>query len=157
MSQPDESAGKLAIERKTKRRPTGTASATDRQTLEIAKLLKDQSPDNVRNIVEGSIRIVQSTSPELIAATADAKRRYEGMWIGAAFSMLGIAGGVAILTTAAPAAAGIGLMAFGVACAGATFAIATGKSVDIAQFSRTFTDVSRVLSRNIERDDSEQN
>lgn len=54
-----------------------------------------------------------------------------GVGMGVTFA----AGGVACLVTGASIIAGLALIGFGVACAGAVFAIATGSQVKLEEFS----------------------
>ena len=148
MSQSDPTQGKPS----KKERGTGALVVSERQSgqdvaLALTKLLKGQPPSNVQSLLNGVVEVSRSTDPALLMAMADAKRRYAGMWIAAGLAVAGIGGGVAILISAAPAIIGVGLLAFGAACAGAAFAIATGKSVELHEFSSSFAAAARGFSR----------
>jgi hypothetical protein len=151
VSQPEIPSTEPAPVRKIAKKKSVAAEVPARQTgsdlsLALTKLLKGQSPDSVQSLVNAIVEVSRSTDPAMLLAMADAKRRYAGMWIGAGLALACLGGGVAILISAVPAVIGIGLLAFGATCAGATFAIATGRSVELREFSASFGSATRTLT-----------
>lgn len=116
------------------------------QALSIMNALKEATPEKARIMINGTIEVMQRTDETLLAAHADVDRRKHGMWLGAGMATASVVGGAVLLTTAAPAAIGIGLLCVGTACIGATFAIITGKSVGIEDFSRAVKSTASVFS-----------
>lgn len=116
------------------------------RTLALIEQFKSHPTERIKEITEAVIRVTRATNAPLILAQADADRRRIGMWIGACMSLANVVGGVAILISAAPAVIGVGLLCLGAACAGATFAIITGKSITMADFSAAMTAMRSTVS-----------
>lgn len=105
------------------------------RTLTIIEQLKSEPVEKMTSIVEAVVNISRETDPSLIRSRGTEARRQQGMWIGAGMSIIYAGGGVALLLSSAPAVIGIGLLCLGAACTGATFAVMTGKSVGVKEFS----------------------
>lgn len=97
-----------------------------------------KSPRNASNIVKAVTTLTLARNPAFFSVYADAQRREKGMWVGASLAVCGIGGSVVTLVLGAPVALAVTLLGVGTACAGATFAIITGKSVSTSDFAKLF-------------------
>lgn len=115
-------------------------------TIEIVELLRDMPQEKIQAVVDGAVKITESTNLPLISAKSEARLRHIGMWIGAGMTISSIAGAVAVLLSSAPALIGVALFILGAACAGATYALISGARVTPQDFVNLLDAAKRAIS-----------